>query len=208
MKKVAAAKGKRSGADRLHANDLHTNQFPLPVLPAARPFARAGVVGPRLLALIEHTNIAARIAGDPLGLVHRYAEPLDREIVGLLAASVAYGRVGLFLPRLEALFDALGPAPGAAARDLPYKKLLHLCRDFNYRMTGPEEVASLLAGAGQLVREHGSLGQAFTQMYRRAGEPSIRGALGLFVTALTTHDDFPSSRRLKHLLPHPSRGSA
>ena len=42
MKKVAAAKGKRSGADRLHANDLHTNQFPLPVLPAARPFARPG----------------------------------------------------------------------------------------------------------------------------------------------------------------------
>ncbi len=152
--------------------------------------------------------MAARIAGDPIELPHRYRDPLDIEVAALLSAALAYGRVDLFKPRLAALLKSLGAAPGAVARDRSSKQLLALCRGFSYRMTGPAEVAALLAGAGRLAREHGTLGAAFARMFQSAGEPTIRGALGLFVDALTTNDSGPTSRRLKHLLPHPARGSA
>lgn len=206
----AARAPHRASVNDLSANDLSANdrRRALPVIPPPRPFARAGILGPRLFALIDATDTAARIAGDPLEFPHRYSDPLDVEVAALLSAAVAYGRVDLFKPRLAELLDALGPHPGAVARDGSYRELIRLCRAFHYRMTGPEEIASLLAGAGQLLRAHGSLGAAFSSMYRAAGEPSIRGALGLFVDALTTRDAIPASRRLKHLLPHPARGSA
>lgn len=177
-------------------------------LPLLRPFARAALVGPRLLELIEKTDAAARVKGDPLELVRRYQEPLDIEVAGLLSAALAYGRVDLFKPRLAALLESLGPHPGALARDLLHANIFKICEGFSYRMTGPAEVAALLAGAGALAREHGTLGAAFAGMFLRAGEPTVRGALGLFVEALLAASPVPASRRLKHLLPHPALGSA
>ncbi|HUJ29428.1 MAG TPA: TIGR02757 family protein, partial [Myxococcales bacterium] len=78
-------------------------------------------------------------------------------------------------------------------------------RGFSYRMTGPRDVACLLRGAGAMLREHGSLGAAFGKHFRARG--SLREALGAFVEELLSVERAPS-RRLKHLLPHPSRGSA
>ena len=40
-------------------------------------------------AVRARADLAARRASDPVGVVHRYADPLDRELVGLVAASVA-----------------------------------------------------------------------------------------------------------------------
>jgi uncharacterized protein (TIGR02757 family) len=83
---------------------------------------------------------------------------------------------------------------------------------FSYRMTDARDVACLLYGAGAMLREHGSLGSAFAKHYRLEG--SVRGALGGFVDELCAPDFTPitgrrsPTRRLKHLLPHPDRGSA
>ncbi len=140
-------------------------------------------------------------------MVRQYEAPLDLEVAGLLSAALAYGRVDLFKPRLAALLKSLGPHPGALARDLLHPNIFKICEGFSYRMTGPAEVAALLAGAGALAREQGTLGAAFAGMFARTGEPTVRGALGLFVEALLAGPG-PASRRLKHLLPHPARGSA
>jgi uncharacterized protein (TIGR02757 family) len=167
-------------------------------------------VGPQLAALLQETDPHARMAGDPIELVHQYQDPLDVEVAALLAAAVAYGRVDLFKPRLRALFTALGDHPGHTAREASLPQLLRLCKEFGYRMTGPDEVAALLYGAGRLSAEHGSLGAAFASAFAAAGEPTVRGALGLFLDALLGHagSGREASRRLKHLLPHPGRGSA
>jgi uncharacterized protein (TIGR02757 family) len=79
-------------------------------------------------------------------------------------------------------------------------------------MTGPDEVVRLLAGAGALLRTHGTLGAAFARCFAEAGEPTVKGALGRFVDALLDPASVPGAgpptRRLRHLLPHPARGSA
>ncbi len=177
-------------------------------------FARAAIVKPALEALLAGTDAAARVLGDPVELPHRYRRKEDIEVAALLSAALAYGRVDLFKPRLTALLQSLGAAPGKVARDSTPARLLALCADFQYRMTGPADVACLLHGAGAMLRAHGSLGACFEGHYQRLGEPSVRSALGAFVDELCA-PDFTAltgargpSRRLKHLLPHPDRGSA
>jgi uncharacterized protein (TIGR02757 family) len=170
------------------------------------------VVLPALEALLSATDAPARVRGDPVELPHRYTDPLDIEVSALLSAALAYGRVDLFKPRLTALLDSLGPSPAAAARDSSPRQLLALTRGFSYRMTDGRDVACLLYGAGAILRAHGSLGARFTDHYRKLS--NLRSALGGLVDDLCAPDFTPltgergPSRRLKHLVPHPGRGSA
>jgi uncharacterized protein (TIGR02757 family) len=173
---------------------------------------RAALVQPALEALLAATDAMARVRGDPVELPHRFTAPCDIEVVALLSAALAYGRVDLFKPRLWALVNALGSSPAGVARNASPAELLRRTKDFEYRMTGPQDVACLLFGAGAVLRRHGSLGACFTLHYRSLG--TVREALGAFVDELCGQDftdltgQSAPTRRLKHLLPHPSRGSA
>src|SRR4051812_33404782 len=84
-------------ANRRHGPPLEVLRYP-----------RAAVVQPALDRLLREADRRAALDRDPLGLVHRYTRSADREVVGLLASAVAYGRVDLFRPRLAALLDVLG----------------------------------------------------------------------------------------------------
>ena len=173
---------------------------------------RAALLRPALDALLAQTDAPQRMRGDPVELPHRYDDPQDVEVAALLSAALAYGRVDLFKPRLTALLDRLGPSPADVARNSTPVELLGRVQGFAYRMTDARDVACLLYGAGALLREHGSLGACFAKHYRDAS--SVRGALGAFVDELCARDFTPitgkraPTRRLKHLLPHPDRGSA
>ena len=177
-----------------------------------KTWPRAARVRPALERLLAETSAPLRMRSDPVELVHRYRDPLDIEVAGLLCAALAYGRVDLFKPRLSALLEALGPSPAAVARDAKPAELLRRAAEFSYRMTGPRDVACLLYGAGRIQREHGSLGTFFAAAYRERKD--LKQALAALVDELCAADFTPllgqsgPTRRLKHLLPHPSRGSA
>ena len=177
-----------------------------------KAWARAELLRPALEDLLASTDAQARVRGDPVELPHRYSDPRDVEITALLCAALAYGRVDLFKPRLAALLDALGPSPAAVAESSTARQLLQRAKGFSYRMTDARDVACLLYGAGRILRAHGSLGACFTTHYRSS--KSVRAALGAFVDELCAPDFTPitgqraPTRRLKHLLPHPDRGSA
>ncbi len=162
--------------------------------------------------MLASTDAPARVRGDPVELPHRYSDPRDVEVAALLSAALAYGRVDLFKPRLAALLDALGPSPAQVAMQSTPAGLLRRAQGFSYRMTGPRDVACLLHGTGAVLRAHGTLGACFSAHYRRLG--TVRAALGAFVDDLCAPDFTPftgkraPTRRLKHLLPHPDRGSA
>ena len=50
-----------------------------------------------------------RLPLDPVSLPHRYRDPRDVEVAGLLAASLAYGRADLFLPKVTRVLESMGP---------------------------------------------------------------------------------------------------
>ncbi len=176
-------------------------------------FSRAELVRPALERLLATCDRAAHVARDPVEVVHGERLPLDQELVGLLASAVAYGRVGLFKPRLIRLVEALGSEPSRLARAATPAELLQATAEFSYRMTGPAEVAALLYAAGRAQQRFGSLGQLVQRCFEASGG-HWREALDRFVATLWEFDLTPfagqprPTRRLAHLVASPGGQSA
>jgi uncharacterized protein (TIGR02757 family) len=148
-----------------------------------------------------------RMSSDPVELPHRYSDPRDIEVAALLSACLAYGRVDLFKPKLEALLAQMGPSPAEFVRTLDVRGAAKLLDGFVYRFNVPADLAVLLLGMGKALRAHGSLEAVFVEALERAG--TLKGALDGFTRALR---DVPMQeiravlgreRGLAHLLPSP-----
>jgi len=176
-------------------------------------FTRQARVQPALDGLLASCDRSAHVRRDPIELVHRYPRADDREVVGLLASSIAYGRVDLFKPRLAKLLTRLGPHPSAFAREATPAEILAATADFNYRMTGPKDIGALLAAGGSAQVRFGSLG-ALAKLCFDAADGSMRGGLDRFVATLWQIDlkafigQATLSRRLAHLVASPGGQSA
>src|SRR5437870_7321838 len=60
---------------------------------------------------IENFPKERHLANDPVQFVHRYDDPRDREVAGLLASAFAYGNVKSVLRTVENVLGHLGPNP-------------------------------------------------------------------------------------------------
>ena len=169
---------------------------------------------PDLPLLTEHlTRLRAEWAGkrldsDPLAFAHRYAEPLDREVIALLASSLAFGRVASIQASLERLLASLGPAPGQFLLDFDGKTPPSL-RDFVHRWVGAREITAFLHAIGGVLRRHGSLGTLFAA--GDEGGDDYIPALDRFFGALreiSRANGAAPSHGLRFLLPSPGEGSA
>ena len=60
---------------------------------------------------------AGALAADPVSIVHRFEEPLERELVAVMASSLAFGSVKAFYAKIEDALDRLGPGLPAVAED-------------------------------------------------------------------------------------------
>jgi uncharacterized protein (TIGR02757 family) len=111
-------------------------------------------------------DVKARRDADPVGIVHRYPDPADRELVALAAACVAFGNAKVIRAKLEDLLERIGPRPSLAADD---PRALHASLEgWRARVFQGEDLAKLLAGARVIQRRHGSLGALFEAELARA----------------------------------------
>lgn len=139
---------------------------------------------------------------DPLEFLYDYPDLADREIVGLIASSLAYGNVRQILRSVSSVLTTIGP-PHRFVMDSSKKSLIEAFRTFKHRFTTGEELATMLDGVKKVLKRHGSLGAAFTHGLDRDDE-TILPALSAFVRELSSvFVDRPRS-----LLPSPDRGSA
>jgi uncharacterized protein (TIGR02757 family) len=174
--------------------------------------ARARVLKPLLDALLTQRSLLERVALDPVRFPRRFPDPLDAEVAGLVASSLAYGRADLFVPRLEGLFQALGEHPGRLAREFDPPRDAPRFAAFAYRFNVGADVAALVSAAGAVQRARGSLGAALEASLAREG--TLRAAAAAFVSALRSAVDPGVLRSLgplrgfDHLLPRPERGGA
>ena len=140
---------------------------------------------------------------DPLEAVWRYDDTADREVVGLIAAALAYGRVAQILRNLDVALHPLGPSPAAWLRETPERTLCKSCAGFRHRFTSDTDLANLYIAMQRALRNHGSLHACFAR-YLIPGAKDTHDALNGFVHELTELG-FP---RPNYLLPIPERGSA
>jgi uncharacterized protein (TIGR02757 family) len=156
-------------------------------------------------ALVASTDARARLDADPLGLVRALGSADDREVGGLIAATLAFGNVVAIRRSITRVFDALDGSPAHAADSLDEATLKRRLHGFAHRIYRDDDVARMLRGAGRLRRDHGTLGAALRSSMREETTDALVEAMATWTGALR---GARPSRGLAHLVPDPSKGSA
>ncbi len=144
---------------------------------------------------------------DPVGVVRRFSHPLDREIVGLVAAGLAFGNVKTIRAKLEELLERVGESPHVKAEDA--RALKKSLLTFRHRVFVGDDLARLMIGARIVQKKYGSLGARFAIHFRETNE--LRESLARFVDDVRAAGDLKTQkdgrRGPAHLLPDPRGGS-
>jgi uncharacterized protein (TIGR02757 family) len=154
----------------------------------------------RLESLYAAYHRPCFIDQDPLVKVRLYPELADREIVGLLAAGLAYGRVASILNSIDNLLARMGPSPSSFVHELTPRRARAALAGFKHRWTTGDEIARLLLAVRDLQHSGISLEDALV-MERKSDDPTILPALGPWVRRL-------NQGRRNSLLVDPAGGSA
>lgn len=143
------------------------------------------------------------VSPDPLEFLYDYEDPADREIVALVAASLAYGRVAQILRSVRDVLERIGDRPGRFVADTPPSRVAQALEGFVHRFCRAEHMAGLLTAAGKVTRRHGSLGACLARGVRE-DDRTVRGGLAMLAGELRRASLAP----LGHLLADPNRSSA
>ena len=150
-------------------------------------------------------DVETRRERDPVGIVHRYADPRDQEIVGLVAACIAFGNVKTIRAKLGDLLARLGDHPATAADD--ELAMFAQLDGWVHRVFRGEDIARLLIGARRVQRASGTLGARFRDELAAHGD--LREALAAWSDAIRDAGSLRSTTRRgpAHLLPDVRGGS-
>ena len=143
------------------------------------------------------------IPSDPVEFVHRYDGLRDREIVALIASSLAFGNVKQIRASVGRALEILGSGPADRVAAASPSDLAHDFREFRHRWITGADIASLLAGARSAIEEYGSLEELFCAKLD-PGDSDVVPAAGRFARTML---DMSGGYR-QCLLPSPETGSA
>ena len=155
------------------------------------------------------------LGNDPLSFCHRYADPLDREIVALIASSFAYGSVVIILRTLEVILAETGRSPRDYVESFDPQAGLSTFAGFKHRFNDGRDLCALLWGMRQMVEQSGSIQSFFLRGYN-AADDDISGALNIYTASVLALDyaavfgssSIPADSRFRFLFPAPASGSA
>ena len=181
---------------------------------ALRVIAPAEHLKEKLDALARKFD-GAFVETDPVKFVHRYEDPRDQEIAGLVSAAFAYGSVVLIFRAVERILGEMGPSPRAFLEQWDPARDAARYRGFRHRFHGAKDVALFLSLVAQAIRRHGSLRALFAKGVD-AGATDAGPALARFVEEILAGDARPFFRSgrvaqrspVRYLLSSPEDGSA
>ena len=151
------------------------------------------------------------IAKDPVFFVRRFADPRDQEIAGLIAAALAYGRIGSIMPSVERVLAAMDGQPYRFVTECDPECEAERFAACTHRFHTPRSVVVTLAVVRRALEQHGSLRALFLKRYSEHDEDT-RPALTAFVNELRGFADELEGAAdvygLRHFLASPADGSA
>ena len=154
----------------------------------------------RLEALYFAYNRRCYVHPDPLEFLYDFRDPLDVEIVGFIASSLAYGNVKQILRSVSLVLTRMGPCPSAFLLNSPFNRIAETFTDLKHRFTTGQDLARLLWGVRRVIERHGSLQKCFSCRLHR-NDHNVIPALSAFVENI-----FPDG--CDFLIPAPGKGSA
>jgi len=152
--------------------------------------------------LYEENNRRRYVHPDPLEFLYNYNEIRDREIAGLIASSLSYGKVAQILKSVSIVLDKMGESPFFFLKNVSYKELSEHFSGFKHRFATGENLAVFLFGLKKTIEQYGSLNECFIKGFSKT-DNSIIPAMIFFAEQITKTKKSPG-----HLVPLPQKGSA
>jgi uncharacterized protein (TIGR02757 family) len=122
--------------------------------------------------LYKKYNRKELIKPDPLQFIYKYKKNADMEIVGLLSACLAYGRVEQIQNDLNNLLGRMGDHPHEYVLDFTDKKRASL-EDFKHRFNTGNDISDLLILLKDVLIEYGSIEKYFMLGFKAEHENTI-----------------------------------
>src|SRR3990170_1715024 len=119
------------------------------------------------------------LSSDPLEFVHRFKDARDREIVGLIASSLAYGKVGGKKKSVETVLALMNNEPYGFTMNFKPEKHEKAFSGFIHRFNNGDDIRCLLYFMRQMFEQSGSIGGFFMEEYN-PDEKNIKSALVSF----------------------------
>jgi uncharacterized protein (TIGR02757 family) len=153
-------------------------------------------------------------ATDPIQIVRRYARDDDREVVGFVAASLAFGRVLSVLQSIERVLAVMGPEPAAYLRRFDARHDAAAFSGIVHRWTRSRDIVALLWLMRQMIDRAGSVEGFFLEGYDAAAE-DVESAIDSFSARAMALDLKAAYGRagagkalgVCYFFPRPSKGS-
>jgi uncharacterized protein (TIGR02757 family) len=177
-----------------------------------RRAARLGGLKPTLDRLYAEFN-APDSAADPIQIVRRFSRNDDREVVGFIASSLAFGRVASVLQSIERVLAIAGPAPADYVRRLDPAAANRRFASVVHRWTRGSDLVALLWILRQMIERSGSIEQFFAEGVD-ARDDDLGAAIDSFSSRARALDIVPAYGRrprrpgVCYFFPRPSAGSA
>jgi uncharacterized protein (TIGR02757 family) len=163
----------------------------------------------RLYAEFNHADSAT----DPIQIVRRFNRDEDREIVGFIAAALAFGRVMSVLQSIERVLAVMGPEPAAYVRRFDARRDGPAFDGIVHRWTREPDIVALLWLLRQMVDRAGSVEGFFLEGHDPSAD-DVEGALDSFSTRAlalnlkAAYGRVPPRPGVCYFFPRPSAGSA
>jgi len=155
---------------------------------------------PLLDKLYQKYNRPEFISPDPLEFVTPFEKAEDREIAGLIASSLAYGRVAQILKSVKIILEVMKPTPSEFVEKVSEKQLRKLFAKFKHRFNTGDDITDLILGIKRVRKENGSLENCILAGLK-SDDKNIIPAMTGFVDELT-------NKNQSYLLPSPRKNSA
>lgn len=164
----------------------------------------------RLESIYRQYHHAAYLGTDPLCVVRQADGAAEREVVGLLAAVLSYGRVETIIRSVSLIMEVASNDLLTFLTDTTFSAKKRLLHGFKHRFNTGEDIARFLTVVAEIVKRHGTIESFFTSSDKQE-IPDIRTALISFSERILTMTEKLTgsvSRSFCYLVPSPQRGSA
>jgi uncharacterized protein (TIGR02757 family) len=158
----------------------------------------------KLDKILEEFDFEEHRNNDPVEFVWKYEDQVNQEISGLVASSLAYGRVKVFKRSIEEVLSVLNPNPRVTLLN-SFEEVESGLEGFSYRMTKEEDMLDLLSGIQHILKEYASVEKAYSNM---EGENHLEKASSLVNEIRKGRRREDVNRGLKFLLSDPADGSS
>ncbi len=137
---------------------------------------------------------------DPIHWIYNYQKVEDKEVVGLLSSSLAFGNAKAFNKKIEYLLK-LWNSPFDAILHTSEKDLHRDLKNFKHRFVDGEVLAKLLSSLKKFIKEYGTIGNGIKQLWENCHTKDIHELLIMFTEELKKK----AGNNLTFLIPDPHK---